>query len=81
MKHAIGFRKDRIKGRKYKRYEAFRNHFSSAEGCDGFEELEKLAEQGLMISRQSGQYWFFHVTKEGFKYLSDVTNVSISEID
>lgn len=80
MKHAIGFRKDRIKGRKHLRYEAYRNYYATREGCDGFEGLINLVNKGLMISRQDGSLgWIFHVPTEGFKFLSEVTGVKITQ--
>jgi len=72
MKHAIGFRKDRVRGRKHLRYEAYRNYYATREGCNGFEGLVDLTDKGLMISRQNGtEGWFFYVSKEGIKYLSE----------
>ena len=81
MKHAIGFSEHRIKGRKYKKYASYRNYFSSAERCDGFEDLINLTEKGLMRSRQSETYWYFHVTQAGLEYLSNLTGVKITEAD
>ena len=82
MKHAIGFRKDRVQGRKHLRYEAYRNYYATREGCNGFEGLVDLTDKGLMISRQNGsEGWYFHVSPEGIKYLSEITGVKITESD
>lgn len=82
MKHALGFRKDRIKGRKYLRYEAYRNYYATREGCTGFEGLVDMTNKGLMISRQDGTLgYLFHVTKKGMEYLSELTGVKITESD
>lgn len=80
MKHAIGFRNDRIKGRKYRRYEAYRNCYATREGCNDFSELEDLERQGLMTSNvYKNNNWSFHVTQDGIKFLSEITGVKITE--
>lgn len=82
MKHALGFRKDRIKGRKHLRYEAYRNYYATGEGCEGFDGLVDMANKGLMLSRQNGtDGWYFHVSPQGIKYLSELTGVEITELD
>lgn len=82
MKHAIGFQKDRIKGRKHLKYEAFRNHYVTREGCHGFDKLVDLVDKGLMTMRQDGSLgYIFHVSKDGFNYLSEITGVTITELD
>ena len=80
MKHAIGFEKDKVTGRKYRKYEAYRNYYATNENCDGFSRLVDLVDKGLMSMRQNGtDGWFFHVTKRGFEFLSDITGVTITE--
>ena len=82
MKHALGFRKDRIKGRKHLRYEAYRNYYATREGCEGFEGLVDISNKGLMICRQNGtDGYYFQVSPEGIKYLSELTGVKITESD
>ena len=46
-----------------------------------FEELEELSNQGLMLSRQMGDKWCFHVSKEGMRFLENITAVAIIELD
>ena len=81
MKHAIGFDKRKIKGTKYRKFESCRNFFTTQEGCKDFEELEELSNQGLMLSRQMGDKWCFHVSKEGMRFLENITAVAIIELD
>lgn len=82
MKHALGFRKDRIRGRKYLRYDAFRNYFSTWDGCKDFEGLVDLSDKGLMLCRQNGSDgYLFHVSKQGIEYLSKLTGVNITEME
>ena len=80
MKHTIGFDRSRVTGRKYPKYTPYRNYFATAENCDGFQSLVDLTDKGLMLSRQDGsQGWLFHLSKEGFKFLSKITEVHIQE--
>ena len=80
MKHTIGFKNRNIRGTKHRRYEAYRNFYSTQEGCEDFEQLVDLCDKGLMISRQDGTFgWLFHLSPEGFRFLSDITGVNITE--
>ena len=82
MKHALGYRKDRIRGRKHLRYDAFRNYYSTGNGCKDFEGLVDLSDKGLMLSRQDGSMgYLFHVSKQGIEYLSKLTGVKITETE
>lgn len=82
MKHAIGFSRDKATGRKFPKYKAYLNYFATSEGCEYFDDLVDLVEKGLMISRQDGsQGWLFHLSKEGFEVLSDITEVDMQEDD
>lgn len=79
MKHTIGFRRDRIKGKKYPKYEAFRNYFCTCKACDDFEMLKDLENQGLMDCKETDRgSCYFHLTDEGIKYLADITDVKIT---
>ena len=80
MKHTIGFSRDNVTGKKNPKYKAYRNYFCTTENCDDFDSLVDLVDKGLMFSRQNGtQGWFFHLSKEGFKVLSEITEVDIQE--
>lgn len=80
MKHTIGFSNRKVRGTKYRKYEAYRNFYSTQEGCKDFEQLVDLCNKGLMISRKNGTYgWLFHLSPEGFRFLSDITGVNITE--
>lgn len=80
MKHTIGFRRDKVSGKKYPKYKAYRNYYCTAEGCNDFDSLVDLVNKGLMLSRQNGaRGWFFHLSKDGFKVLSEITEVDIQE--
>lgn len=82
MKHTIGFHRDRVTGKKLLKYKAYRNHYFINEGCDGFDSLEDLTDKGLMLSTQDGtRGWCFRLSKEGFKVLSEITEVDIQEDD
>jgi hypothetical protein len=79
MKHALGFANKRVKGLKYRRYQAYRNYYATAEGCDGFEGLVDLSDKGLMLERQVGDKTYFHVSELGFEFLSKLTGVTITD--
>jgi len=80
MKHCIGFEKSRIKGTKYRKMEAYRNYFTTA---DDDELLDSMVEQGLMekgkFERGIGNnpQWY-SVTEEGLKFISELTSIEIS---
>jgi len=81
MKHALGFRNDRIKGRKNLVYKAYRNYFATRRGCDGFDSLVDLESKGFMVSKpyEREDSFIFHVTNKGIEILSKITGVKISE--
>ena len=80
MKHTIGFSNRKVRGTKYRKYEAYRNYYATQEGCEDFNGLVDLCDKGLMISRQDGTTgWLFHLSPEGFRFLSDITGVNITE--
>lgn len=82
MKHCIGFDKSKITGTKYRKMKVYRNYFTTS---DNNEELDKLVWQGLMLKREhcgcgpNPQVYF--VSEEGFKFLSDLTGIEITEMD
>lgn len=81
MAHAIKFRREDIK---YNRFKAYRNHFTTYEGCSDFQELEKLVELKFMNKRafddkhKTHVYW---VTALGFTVFEYMFNCKVIEID
>lgn len=79
MKHAIGFRRDRVKGRKYRKFEAVRNYYND----DKNPSLDDLVEKGLMNCRELGEGWsgnrLYSVSEFGFEALSKILDVKITE--
>ena len=80
MKHAIGFRSDRIKGRIHRKYESFRNYYTT---CGDNKSWDDLATQGLAIKRDfqgggEGAKIYF-VSDDGIKFLSKMLDVQITE--
>lgn len=80
MKHTIGFSSDRVTGRKHRKYEAFRNYYTTGKPEP---ELEELVEVGLMVSRpypmgcgENPQVYF--VSEAGFTYLSKLLDVAVA---
>ena len=81
MKHCIGFDKNKVKGTKHRKMEAYRNYYTTS---DNDNELDNLVEQGLMVKRDfkngvgdNPQCYF--VSEEGFEFLSDLTEIEIFE--
>ena len=71
MKHAIGYRSDRvIEGTYY----AFRNFFGVSKEAP---EWEDLVLRGLATKRMQFEEVVYHVSDEGLKLLSEVLNVEI----
>jgi len=84
MKHAIGFRNDKVKGRIHRRYNAFRNYFTTSKGSSNLEKLTELSDLKLMRKRVDpwdDEGFVFHVTDFGFEYLQMILDVSITEED
>lgn len=83
MAHCIGFQQDRVRGRKNRRYEAFRNYFTTS---DNDPEWDNLVEQGLaekhpFPSGGGTNPQAYHVTLAGMEYLSRITGVLITEME
>ena len=73
MKHALGFRRDKVKRGKYI---AWRNYFCSYEPC---EQWEKLVNLGLAVKSLRDKAIYYFVTDEGLKMLSSVLEIQIIE--
>lgn len=71
MKHAVGYRADRVKDGKYY---AFRNFFAVNKEQP---EWEDLVIRGLATKRKQFNETVYHVTGEGFKLLSSVLEVQV----
>lgn len=81
MKHCIGFTNDKVKGRKYRKYEYYRNYYTTD---DINEELNDLVTQGLMNRKEykmgcGNNPTLYYMTDEGITFLSDITDVEIIE--
>lgn len=83
MKHTIGFERNQVRGIKNRRMEAYRNYFTTAENEPL---LDDLVEQGLMKIRnfengigKNPQVYF--ISEEGYKLLSELTGIHITEMD
>ena len=78
MKHTIGFNNKNVRGTKYRKYNAYRNYFTGSE-----KSLDNAVELGLMTKRKTGKTvcgdFCYTVTEKGFKYLSTLTGVEITE--
>jgi len=84
MKHTIGYSSDKIKGRKNRKYEAFRNHFVISETSDSFDILNELVDLKLMNRRIDPfceNRYIFHVTDFGMEYMQTILDVAITEVD
>lgn len=77
MEHAIGFRFDRVKRRKYV---AYRNYYAAPK-CDD-EDWKYLVAVGYAEkSEVSEKLIYYHVTREGMNFIERVTGVKIVEDD
>lgn len=72
MKHTIGFRGDRVKGRIYRTYTPYRNFFDAGEA--DLLDMRKLCDIGLM---QEFRNRLFMVTDDGREFLRWVLDVTI----
>lgn len=82
MKHCIGFTKNKVKGIKYRKYEAYRNYFTTSNNDAN---LDKLVEQGLMGKRDFKNGFgdnpkLYYVDNKGFEFLGDVMGIEILEV-
>lgn len=79
MKHAIGFKRDKVKRGKYI---AWRNYFCSYEPCEPWDKLVSLGMAVKSTQEKSGCFdsaVYYSVTHEGIEVLSDVLEVQIVE--
>ena len=81
MKHCIGFDKNNIRGAKNRKMESYRNYFITS---DDDKEFDKLVDQGLMIKKDfrhgiGDNPKAYIVSEEGFKFLSKLTEIEITE--
>lgn len=83
MKHCIGFSGSKVTGIKHRKMETYRNYFITS---NDDKELDSLVEQGLMIKRRI-EYAYgenphvYSVSEEGFEFLSEITEIKITEMD
>lgn len=75
MKHAIGFRGNKVKRGKY---EAYRNYYAS-NGKDA--DWEWLVKLGFAREREpiGNEYTYYYVTRPGLEYLEKLLEVRIFE--
>lgn len=82
MKHCIGFKGSEVTGTKYRKMKSYRNNFTTS-GDKG--DLDELVNQGLMIKRDSKTgvkgHKTYHVSDEGYKFLSELTEIEITEVE
>lgn len=71
LKHAIGYKPDKIKDGKYY---AWRNFFGLSKECEQWEDLinRGLATKNIVLGEI-----VYHVSDEGFKLLSEVLDVEV----
>lgn len=72
MKHTIGFRGDRVKGRLYHTFTPIRNYFDA--GKADIPHFKQLVEYGL--AEEYRENWFC-ITADGKEFLGYVLNVKI----
>lgn len=72
MKHAIGFKDGKVKGRIHRQFEPVRNYYNA--GKSDIPRIKALVKLGLMTEYRPN---FFEVTEDGRKFLSMVLNVEI----
>lgn len=81
MKHCIGLENRKVKGNKHRKYEAYRNYFTTAD--DDFE-WDDLVEQGLAGKRDfpngcGKNPKLYYLTKLGIEFLGEITGIQITE--
>jgi len=83
MKHCLGFDNDKVTGTKHRKYEAYRNYFTSSGDHSDWDDLVK---QGLATKRDFPhgvgdipQVYF--VSDDGKEFLGKIIGVEISETD
>lgn len=80
MKHCIGFDKSKVTGTKYRKMKAYRNYYTT---INDDKELDSLVNQGLMKKRNGfgENHRMYFVSEEGFKFLSELTGIEITEME
>lgn len=78
MKHFIGLDyKNPYKRHGKSFYKPYRNFFASAEGCDGYEKMLFLIEQGF--ARMDKNKTTFYLTRKGMDWLGELICVKIHD--
>ena len=72
MKHTIGFKGDKVKGRIYRQFEPVRNYYNA--GKSDIACINSLVKMGLMKEYRPD---YFELTEDGRKFLSMVLDVEI----
>ncbi|MGN0605914.1 MAG: hypothetical protein ACI4JM_05280 [Oscillospiraceae bacterium] len=72
MKHTIGFKGDKVKGRIYRQFEPVRNYYNA--GKSDITYINSLVKMGLMKEYRPD---YFELTEDGRKFLSMVLDVKI----
>ena len=72
MKHTIGFKGDKVKGRIYRQFEPVRNYYNA--GKSDITCINSLVKMGLMTEYRPD---CFELTEDGRKFLSMVLDVEI----
>lgn len=70
MKHVLGFSENRVRGRKHRKYEPYRNYFNT--GGRDVTDWEQLVAIGF--AKKSRENWY-HVSEAGRIFLEHVTGV------
>jgi len=83
MKHCIGFEKSKVTGTKHRKMSAYRNYYTTS---DVEPKFQNLITQGLMAEhpypRGCGDNpKCYTVTEKGFKFLSELTSIEITEME
>lgn len=83
MKHAIGFSKDKVKGTKHRRYEAYRNYYTTSGNHVGWDNLcsQGLAEKEPFARGCGDNPQMYSVTQEGLSLLGEIMSIDISVAD
>ena len=83
MKHCIGFSESRVKGKKNRKYDAWRNYFTTG-GPD--KDWDNLVEQGLAFREVfphggGSDPKLYYVSLDGFEFLGKILSAEITEIN
>lgn len=80
MKHCIGFSKNRVTGTKHRVMYAYRNYYCDHQNNEGW---NSMVEIGLAYKERPDKYGltYFHLTKEGLKFLANLCGFEEIEIE